>query len=174
MGLFNKLRGKMNTADDSGITQVPTEKNTVYSPIAGELIALSDFPDECFSEGVLGLGCGIRPSEEVVKAPFNGQVVSLLDTYHALGLLSEDGVELLIHVGVDTVTMEGKGFTPLVNQGDKIVMGQELLKFKTAEIQAAGFDPSVAVIVANSNGYTKVKVKEPGLVDYSEPIINLI
>nr|WP_314466510.1 PTS glucose transporter subunit IIA [uncultured Clostridium sp.] len=174
MGLFDKLLGKTGSTSNSEAERIPAEKNTVYAPVAGELIALSEFPDECFSEGILGQGCGIRPGEAVVKAPFNGKVISLQESCHALGLLSDDGLELLVHVGVDTVSMGGQGFTPLVELGDQIVTGQELLKFSTAKIQAAGYDTSVAVVLTNSDDYSTVKVKGPGSVYFGNSIITAI
>lgn len=161
MGVFDKLFHKKETAEH------------VYSPVAGDLIALKDFPDPVFGEGVLGPGCGIQPKSDVVKAPFDGKVAALPESLHALGLQSEQGLELLIHIGIDTVTMNGKGFQPLVKQGDSFKTGQELLRFSRSEIEAAGFDSSVAVIVSNSANYAAVEVKEPGTVDYSDEIITV-
>ena len=169
MGLLNKIRGKK----DEPIQGLSTEVNTVYAPVSGKLIALADFPDEAFSEGILGQGCGIEPSGDIVKAPFNGEVAQLQDSQHALGLVSEDGVELLIHVGVDTVSMNGKGFHALVKKGDKIVMGQSLLKFSTMEIRNAGFNTSVAIIVTNSDDYASVNIIGPSSIAENAPIITL-
>ncbi|ETA79741.1 PTS sugar transporter subunit IIA [Youngiibacter fragilis] len=173
MGFFDKLRGNNNKTKINKLDPVKLEKNTVYAPVAGELISLADFPDETFSEGILGQGCGIRPSEELVKAPFDGEVVALLKSYHALGLRSNNGIELLIHVGVDTVTMEGRGFTPFVKIGDKIAMGQDLLRFSMSEIHAAGFDASVAVVVTNSDAFKTIEAKESSMVGFGEPILKL-
>ncbi len=169
MELFDKLFGRK----EESAQRLTTEKNTVYAPVAGKLISIADFPDEVFSEGVLGQGCGIQPSEEMIKAPFNGQIIQLQDSQHALGLCSEEGVELLIHVGVDTVSMNGKGFHALVKKGDRVVMGQDLLKFSTNSIQEAGLNSTVAVIVTNSDDYSSIKVVAPGDVSVKSPIITL-
>ena len=169
MKIFDKILGKK----ENSLPSIPTEKNTVYAPVSGNLIVLVDFPDEAFSEGVLGPGCGIEPNEEIINAPFEGEVVQLHDSQHALGLLSNDGVELLIHVGIDTVSMKGKGFKALIKEGDKFVTGQNLLKFSIAEIQKAGFNTAIAVIITNSGDYETVNVVPPGVVSVGSPIIRL-
>lgn len=169
MELFKKILGKKE--EDSSI--LATERNTVYAPVSGKLIDLKDFPDEVFSEGILGQGCGILPSEEIIKAPFNGEVIQLQDSLHALGLMSEDGIELLIHVGVDTVTMDGKGFRALVKTGDKVKMGQNLLQFNLARISEAGLDSTVAIIVTNSDDFKEINAVSPNVISATSPIITL-
>lgn len=170
MGLINKLRVNRNEP----VKGLPTEKNTVYAPVAGKLIALEYFPDDVFNDGTLGQGCGIAPTDEIIKAPFNGEVVQLQTSQHALGLKSEDGIELLIHVGVDTVSMEGKGFQALVKKGDKVVMGQNILKFSIAEIKAKGLKTEVAIIVTNTDDYQKVNIVNPGDIEECALIITVV
>jgi glucose-specific phosphotransferase system IIA component len=167
MGLFDNVLNKKNKS--APILQ--TEKNTIYAPVSGKFIELVDFPDEAFSDGILGQGCGIQPTEEIIKAPFNGEVIQLQDSQHALGLQSEDGMELLIHIGVDTVSMNGKGFRSLVKKGERVVMGQDLIEFKMAEIKKAGLNSAVAVIVTNSDDYNSVKVIPSDDVSVNAPII---
>lgn len=161
MGILNKVLGKK----DNNMERVEIEKNTIYAPVAGKLIALKDFPDDVFSEGILGQGCGIEPEEEMVKAPFHGEVIELQDSKHAIGLLSEDGIELLIHIGIDTVGMKGKGFETFVKKGDSVVKGQNLIRFNRKDILAAGLKDTVAVVITNSGDYSSVKVVEPDNVD---------
>ena len=170
MGLLNKLLGgKGQELPKKAII----EKNAVYAPVDGELIALEDFPDEVFLEGILGPGCGIVPKGEVVRAPFDGTIIALQDTGHAVGMKSGDGVELLIHVGIDTVGLNGKGFTPRVKTGDTVVKGQELLEFSLETIHAAGLVSTVAVTVPNAALFQSVKTAEPGTVDNNTVIITL-
>lgn len=169
MGFLNKLFGK----SEENTERETIEKNTVYAPVEGELIALEDFPDEVFREGILGPGCGIIPSGEVVKAPFYGTIIALQETAHALGLKSEDGIELLIHVGIDTVGLNGNGFYPKVKTGDTVVKGQELLRFSLDVIHDADLNSTVAVTVPNATQYQSVEAAAPGMVDNSMVIITL-
>ena len=122
---------------------------TIHAPVAGEIIPLAEIPDETFASGVLGIGFGVRPSTGEVYAPFNGTVENVFETGHAIGLKSEKGTELLIHVGINTVTMQGEGFSPCVKNGDRVREGDVLLRFDTESIRRHGLDPTVAVIVTN-------------------------
>lgn len=156
MGLFDKLLGKEK------IIEVATEKNTLYLPIEGEVIALEEIGDGVFSDGVLGKGCGIKPTEETVYAPVNGVITTVADTKHAVGLLSSDGVEILIHVGMDTVDMNGRGFEMLVKVDQKVQCGQPIMKFSMDQIKAADHPTTTAFIVTNSDDYSDIKVLQTG------------
>lgn len=134
------------------------ETHTVYAPVSGKVIDRTDIPDETFASGAMGDGAGIEPTEGVVTAPFDGEVVSVMDTGHAVGLVSEDGMELLIHVGVDTVKMNGEGFHMLAKEGQKVKTGEKLLEFDIDKIRKAGFSPVTAVLVTNSDDYKEVKI----------------
>lgn len=132
-------------------TEAPQgEPGVVYTPIKGKVISLKEIADGVFSEGILGDGCGIEPSEEVVCAPFAGKIVQVADTGHAIGIMSNDGMELLIHVGMDTVDMNGKGFRIYVKQDDVVRQGQKLMQFSLAEIKKAGHPATTAVILCGS------------------------
>ena len=146
MGLFDKLFGKKETAP-----HVDTVKGGLYAPVTGTYIALEEIADGVFSKGILGPGCGFEPDDERVVAPCNGTVTTVAETRHAVGLLSEDGAELLIHIGMDTVEMRGDGFSVKVKEGDKVVCGQTLLTFSTAKIKAAGHPVTSAFIVTNAD-----------------------
>ena len=100
---------------------------------------------------------GIKPEEEIIVAPFDGEITSVVDTGHAVGLTSSDGVELLIHVGVDTVKMQGDGFQVFVTEGQKVKTGEKLLKFDRDKIRKAGYSDTTAVLVTNSDDYSSVK-----------------
>ncbi len=167
MGLLNKLFG--NSVRESSAVSAPT--GTVASPLAGRLIPLEKIPDATFAEGILGPGCGIEPSGETVCAPFDGEVTQIAATCHAVGLTSSDGIELLIHVGMDTVKMNGRGFSMKVKEGQKIKAGQPLLVFDRAEIKKAGYPATTAVIVTNGDEYSSVKVLAEGEISVGKPIL---
>ena len=157
MGLFDFLKGKR----ESSIT-VATEPNTLYLPIEGEVIALEGIDDGVFSAGILGQGCGIIPAGETVYAPANGTVTNIADTKHAVGLLTDDGAEVLIHVGMDTVDMNGSGFEVLVKLNQKVKCGQPLLKFSVAKIKAAGHPTTTAFVITNSDDLSRITVLKTG------------
>ena len=136
--------------------QVPTTSvircanGTVLQPVKGNVIPYDKIPDDTFASGVLGTGVGVEPTDELVVAPFDGEISSVAESKHAVGISAND-MELLIHVGVDTVNMNGDGFTCLVKEGDKVVAGQPLIRFDRAKIKAAGYSDTVAVLLTNSD-----------------------
>ena len=117
---------------------------------------LSASKDEAFAQGILGKGVLIQPESGEVVAPFDGTVMTLFPTKHAIGLISDNGLELLIHIGIDTVQLDGKFFTPHVKQGDKVKRGQKLMSFDIKAIQAAGYSVETPVIVTNSADYLDI------------------
>ena len=123
---------------------------TVLQPVKGNVIAREAIPDDTFASGVLGDGVGIEPEDELVVAPFDGTISSVAESQHAVGIES-NGMEMLIHVGVDTVNMQGDGFTCLVKEGDAVRAGQPLIRFDRAKIKAAGYSDTVAVLLTNSD-----------------------
>ncbi len=122
----------------------------VLQPVEGTVIARDQIPDDTFASGVLGDGVGIQPTGSVVVAPFDGTVSSVAESQHAVGVES-NGMEMLIHVGVDTVQMNGDGFTCLVKEGDAVKAGQPLIRFDRDKIRAAGYSDTVAVLLTNSD-----------------------
>ncbi|MBR6425906.1 MAG: PTS glucose transporter subunit IIA, partial [Oscillospiraceae bacterium] len=122
----------------------------LQQPTAGKVIAREDIPDETFAQGILGDGVGIEPTEGIVRAPFDGTVTSVFDTKHAV-TLEANGMELLIHVGVNTVNMQGDGFEAFVSDGDEVKAGQKLLSFDRDKIQKAGYSDTVVVLLTNSD-----------------------
>ncbi len=122
----------------------------VLQPVKGKVIAREDIPDATFASGVLGDGVGIEPEDELVVSPFDGTISSVADSQHAVGIES-NGMEMLIHVGVDTVNMQGDGFTCLVKEGDAVKAGQPLIRFDRSKIKAAGYSDTVAVLLTNSD-----------------------
>lgn len=153
----------------------PKEKVTaapgvVYCPVQGEVVEMNQIPDETFSAGILGQGVGIRPAQETVVAPFDGVVSSVADSRHAVGITSPDGMELLIHVGVDTVDMNGQGFQTYVKEGDSVVLGQKLLTFDKAAIAKAGHPDMVVVLLTNSEDYQQMNTEHTGAMNVGEPL----
>ena len=134
------------------------QPGTVYAPVAGEAVPSDQIPDETFATGVLGRGAGIRPEGETIVAPLDGEISSVAETRHAVGITAPDGMELLIHVGVDTVEMNGDGFACFVQQGQKVHAGDKLLTFDRKKIAAAGHPDMVAVLLTNADDYGDMKV----------------
>jgi glucose-specific phosphotransferase system IIA component len=123
----------------------------VAAPTAGEVVPLSSVPDRIFAEGIMGDGVAIRPRASRVVSPIDGEVVALFPTHHALGIRADDGLEVLVHVGVNTVALEGRGFTAHIAQGDRVTRGQHLLTVDFAEV-AKTHDTSVIVVVTEGAG----------------------
>lgn len=132
------------------------KKEVIYSPIAGEVKALSNVEDDAFAQEVLGKGVAIVPKEGKVHAPFDGVVMSMFPTKHAIGLVSENGCEVLIHIGMNTVQLDGKYFKAHVDQGDKVKRGQLLISFDLEKIQAENYCVDTPVIVTNSGDYMDI------------------
>ncbi|KXX33505.1 PTS beta-glucoside transporter subunit IIBCA [Listeria monocytogenes] len=127
-----------------------TLDETIYSPLQGELIALNDVKDEVFSAGIMGAGVAIFPASGEIRAPFDGTVLSVFQTKHAIGLISKQGVELLIHVGLDTVNLNGQFFDIEVSESEEIKKGDLLGTFELDTIKKAGYDITTPIIVTNS------------------------
>lgn len=130
--------------------------------------------DGAFSEGILGSGIAIDPKVGKVLAPADGVLSTLFPTYHAIGITTDDGVELLIHIGTDTVQLEGKYFSSKVRQGDKIRKGQELVEFDIPAIRAAGYSVVTPVIVTNTDSYADVIGTDAGEVIFGDTLIDII
>lgn len=150
-----------------------TDANTIYAPLTGNVIALEQIPDDTFASGVLGNGVGIEPELGEVTAPFDGTVATLTDTKHAIGLAGPNGMEMLIHVGIDTVNMEGEGFEVYVAEGDTVKAGQKLMTFRIDKIKEHGYSTTTAVLLNNSDEYENFKVVKVGAVKKGEPVITI-
>ena len=165
---FEKAPAVQETADTAD--RPAGEPGAVMAPLSGNVIELKEVGDGVFSEGILGDGCGIEPEEGCVYAPFNGEVIQAADTGHAVGLLSEDGVELLIHVGLDTVALKGEGFDLFVKEGDRVTQGQKLLNFDIEKI-AQKYPVVTSVIVTNTPDYKEIRLVKTGKTKAGEKIL---
>ena len=144
--------------DDAGdATEAALSDVTVSSPLNGELVELSKVPDATFADGVLGQGVAILPSEGKLYSPVNGTVASVFDTKHAIALVTDSGAEMLIHVGLETVSLNGKYFTPKVKDGDKVKAGDLLMEFDLESIKKE-FPTFTPVLVTNADEYSSVDV----------------
>lgn len=146
---------------------------TIVSPIVGQMVDLKDVNDPVFSSGAMGQGVAVKPSEGVVYAPADAEVTIAFATGHAYGLKTTKGAEILIHVGIDTVSMNGDGFDQKVAQGDKVKAGDVLGTFDAAKIAAAGLDDTTMVIVTNTADYASVTPVAEGAVTKGEAVIEL-
>lgn len=149
-------------------------KEVIVSPIKGDVVELSNVKDEVFSKGLLGKGVAIEPKEGKVVSPVDGTLTTLFPTHHALGITSDNGAEILIHVGMDTVQLEGKCFTPKAKQGDKIKAGQVLLEFDIDGIKEAGYPVTTPVIISNSDNYLDIIGTEKKEINREEELLTVM
>ncbi|MCD2501163.1 beta-glucoside-specific PTS transporter subunit IIABC [Clostridium sp. NSJ-145] len=148
--------GKVEKVENKDNKDALVKQEVIVSPIKGDVLPLSEVKDEVFSQGLLGKGVAIEPKEGKVVAPVDGTLTTLFPTHHALGITSDNGAEILIHVGMDTVQLEGKCFTPKVKQGERVKAGQVLLEFDIKGIKEAGYPVTTPVIVSNSDNYLDI------------------
>ncbi len=138
------------TGEAPTVSVIRCAAGTVLQPTRGRVIARGEIPDKTFATGILGAGVGIEPEEGIVFAPFDGEITSIADSKHAIGI-EANGMEVLIHVGIDTVSMNGDGFEAAVKKGDMVKTGQRLLTFDRDKIRAAGHPDTVVVLLMNAD-----------------------
>lgn len=164
------VSGSVDSADDQSEQaalnneSIRDGKIVIEAPVSGKVVPISQVPDETFSSGILGKGFAVEPSEGKVFAPFDGTCVTIFETLHAMGLESDSGVSLLIHVGLETVGLEGKPFKAHIKSGEKIKKGQLLLEFDIDEIKAAGCPVITPVLVSNESEVGKVTIENDKIV----------
>lgn len=163
---------KDNTVIEETNAPIALDKEiTIDSPLDGKAIELSKVNDSTFSNEILGKGVAIIPEEGVVYAPFDGKIDVFFQTGHAIGLVNNEGTEVLIHVGIDTVNLNGEFFHPQKQSGDEIKKGEVLLKFDMDKIKEAGYDVVTPVIISNTNDYVDVTTVSQGNVSKLQPIL---
>lgn len=157
LGFDEKVTKETVTSSDTDSTVVKQNKPMkITSPLSGTVKALAEVPDETFANEKVGKGVAIEPSEGMVYAPFSGTIVAIPPTNHAIGILSDDGTEVLVHVGIDTVDLEGKGFILLVEKGQRVTKGDKVLQFDLEFIKNQGLPTITPVVVSNSPEYLEV------------------
>ncbi len=159
MGFFKKLFSK------------PVDE--IYAPIAGQAVPVSEVPDPTFAEGMLGNGIAILPTDGKVCAPCDATVDMMFTTGHAVSLVADCGAELLIHVGLETVGLEGKGFTVHVQNGQKVKKGDLLIEADLDAIKAAGLNTITPVLICNTDDYKTFNVKTGKAVTNADVVIEL-
>lgn len=145
----------------------------LVSPLNGDVKPLSEIKDEVFSSGAMGQGVAIEPSEGVLHAPADGKTALVFPTGHAVGINTTDGAEVLMHIGMDTVNLQGKGFKTLVQKGQEVKAGDPLVEFNIKEIKAAGYEVATPVVVTNSKKYESINQVANGTVEVGQEILSL-
>lgn len=180
-GIATLIIGFEDIVDEDDDLDIVEESNaqlldneiSITSPVEGKVIPLTEVKDPTFSQEILGKGAAIIPEKGVVYAPFDGKVDAVFETGHALGLVSEDGVELLVHVGIDTVNLKGKYFTPKKKSGDAMKKGDILLEFDIDKIKADGYDVTTPIIISNTEQFAKVKACEDKVVTKESKLLSV-
>ncbi|MDR0922494.1 MAG: beta-glucoside-specific PTS transporter subunit IIABC [Lactobacillales bacterium] len=160
---------KQTPLDETKVRTIP-----VGSVVAGELVQLSEVNDQAFSTGALGKGVGIVPTSNEVFSPIDGEVTAVFPTKHAIGLVDENGVEVLIHIGINTVELDGKHFEVLVEQGQKVTKGQKIAEVDFDSVKSAGYDTTSMVVITNTNQFLDVIPAKSGRVISSDCAMNIV
>lgn len=151
--------------------EIKKEDSVLKSPLKGKLLDIIDVPDEVFAEKLLGDGIAIEPSEGILYSPVDGEVVQLFSTKHAVEMLSNDGLEILIHIGIDTVKMNGEGFKNFVSQGDKVKIGDKLIEFDLNLIKQKAKSTITPVLITNLRDIKELKLLTQNNVKVKQDLI---
>ena len=173
MAIFDKFTKKEESVEIPESLQIDAKPGIGYAPVSGRVIRMTDVPDKVFSTEVLGKGCALWPDGNVVYAPANGWVGTAMG--HAITIKSDGGAEVLIHVGVNTVNLKGKGFTNLVSDGDRVVAGQPIIVMDRKVITEAGYQDCVVFAISNSADLADVELTAEfsEKVDAGAPILKV-
>lgn len=175
-GIWAKA-GKLDPSETGEVAPVEalgeSKEGELYSPMIGEVVALSSIEDETFASGVMGDGIAIVPAKGEVYAPCDGTVTDIFPTGHAFGFATDDGVEILIHIGMDTVKLDGKGFTPMVQPETRVKRGQLLLKFDMDYIKSQGLPVVTPMVITNSGDFASVKPVASGAVTKQNCVLQI-
>ena len=152
---LQSMETESNSLESSDVKMI-----SVVSPLDGDVIELKEVDDEVFASGVTGKGIAIVPTNNVVVSPVEGTVSVLFPSKHAVGITTNDGIELLVHIGLNTVMLNGEGFTTFVKQGDKVECGQKLLEFDKELILSKGYSLQSPVLVTNADQFSDIVMNE--------------
>ncbi len=163
MGFLSSMFGKKNEMQSSQ-KSIQCKPGTVYSPVEGEAIPLSQVKDDAFAGGLLGQGMAVEPEDDCLYAPVDGELTVVFPTGHAVGLKTPDGMEILVHVGIDTVEANGEGFDLRRKQGEIVKAGEFLGSFDRRKLQKAGYLTTVMVVVTNADSLGEMSTTASGHV----------
>ena len=168
---------KVEQEENIAMNKVDLNENNkvveIASPLKGEVLPLNEVKDEAFASGILGNGIAINPKEGVLVSPVNGVVNALLPTLHAIGITTQEGVELLIHIGMDTVKLKGEGFKAFVKQGDEIKIGQKLIEFDIDLLKSKGYCLDVPIVITNMMNYIEVVCTKETNINIGENLLSI-
>lgn len=164
--MFKKLKEKISKKDSKSIF--------IGSPIEGEAVSIKEVNDPTFAQEMLGKGIAIKPSKGRVVAPIDGEITIIFETKHAVSLVNEQGVELLIHIGLDTVNLKGEHFISHVKVGDKVKAGDLLIEFDVEKIKEAGYDTITPMVICNTFEFADIKENIIGQVKELDQVIEAI
>ncbi|HLU21370.1 PTS sugar transporter subunit IIA [Lederbergia graminis] len=163
--MFKKLFGKKE--------EVPSTV-TVHSPITGTLVQLDEVPDPVFSQKMMGDGMAIKPDEGVVVSPVDGEIIQLFPTKHAIGIRAKNGAEILIHIGLETVGMNGEGFTAHISEGTKVRVGDKLVEFDIPLVEEKASSTITPIIITNGDSISSINKQSVGKVQAGQsPIMEI-
>jgi PTS system, glucose subfamily, IIA component len=180
MSFFNFIKNIFNTEDKKEMVKEEVsinnkqESETVYSPLSGEVKKLSEVNDITFAQELMGKGIAIEPSQGKVFSPVKGEIAALFETKHAIGLKSDSGAEILIHIGIDTVNLGGKYFVSHVNQGDRVNSGDLLVEFDIEAIKNEGYDVITSIIITNTDNYRDIVGTDKKEIEEKDSLIEVI
>ena len=163
MGIFSHFREKSKVTKEN--------EKVIFSPLAGEVIPLETVNDAAFAEKSMGDGIAILPSEGKLYAPLSGVVQALFPTGHAIAIVGDNGIGVMLHIGIDTVELEGNGFTPHVKQEDRVEKGQLLITFDIEKIRAKGYEATTMVVLPESEELGEIKKRESGTIAPQEKLL---
>ncbi len=166
MSIFKKVFGSKEESVKKGIV--------INSPLTGKVVELSSIDDAAFASGVLGKGVAIEPTVGVAVSPVDGKVETLFKTNHAIGIVTESGVELLIHIGMDTVKLDGKYFTAKIAQGDVVKAGHVLVEFDIEGIKSEGYSLVTPVVVTNSDNFEEIVCETGKNIEMKDELMQIL
>ncbi|MQR85208.1 PTS beta-glucoside transporter subunit EIIBCA [Bacillus megaterium] len=170
----NSLYKNEVAASQEASLPTATGSHNIFSPITGKVVKLSEVNDPTFSQELMGKGIAVEPEVGRAVSPVNGVVTTLFKTKHAIGLVADNGIEVLIHIGIDTVNLDGKYFSAHIQQGDRVEVGNLLVEFDIEKIQKAGYQTVTPIIITNTPSYTKIKGIENETVKERESLLEII
>ncbi|MEE1274090.1 MAG: PTS glucose transporter subunit IIA [Olegusella sp.] len=170
--LFGEGEGVPETPERPAALELHPQPLSIYAPVTGTTMPMADIPDPIFASGAMGQAVGIKPRDGVVYAPVSGTVTLITHTLHAIGLESDDGLQILIHLGVDTVKLRGEGFHGFVQQGQRVEAGEPLVVMDLDRIAEAGYSDVVITAVSNTDDFASVVVAGSGQVSAGDQVLS--